>query len=118
MTLKIEKREVEPGTTVIEISGRIALSRDSRKIEPEVEGAIAAGAKKIILDLSGVTHIDSTGIGIMAYCFGKARQGGAELSITGAKESVFDVFQITRLVRVVPFYPDLDSALKGNGRLV
>jgi anti-sigma B factor antagonist len=118
MSLNIQKREVEPGTVVVEISGRIALGRESRKIEPEVADAIESGARKIILDLSGVTHIDSTGIGIMAYCFGKATQGGAELRISGAKESVFSVFQITRLVHAVPFYPDVDSALKGNGRIV
>jgi anti-sigma B factor antagonist len=118
MSLTIQRREAEAGVAVLEIAGRIALGRESRKIEPEVAGAIEAGAKKIVLDLSGVTHIDSTGIGIMAYCFGKATQAGAELCISGAKENVFNVFQITRLVHAVPFYPDVDSALKGNGRLV
>jgi hypothetical protein len=53
MVLKIEKRQLENGVTVIEISGRIALGRESRNIEPEVVGAIAAGASTIIMDLAG-----------------------------------------------------------------
>lgn len=118
MNLKIERRELEPGVTVIEIAGRIAVGKDSRRIEPAVTDAIAAGAKSIVLDLSGVSHIDSTGIGIVSYCFGKATQASAELRIAGAKGSVFNVFQITRLVHVVPFFPDVDSALKGTGRVV
>jgi anti-anti-sigma factor len=118
MNLKIERREVEPGVAVIAIGGRIALGRDSRRIEPAITEAIAAGMKMIVLDLSGVSHVDSTGIGIVSYCFGKATQASAELRIAGAKESVFTVFQITRLVHVVPFFQDVDSALKGTGRVV
>ena len=117
MNLKIEKRELENGATVIEIGGRIALGRESRHIEPEVVGAIGNGSKLIILDLAGVTHVDSTGIGIMAYCFGKAAQAGTDLRIAGAKASVLDLFQFTRLIHVIPFFSDVDSALLGNGRL-
>lgn len=118
MVLKIEKREMEDSVTVIEISGRIALGRESGHIEPEVVGAIAGGAKTVIMDLSGVSHIDSTGIGIMAYCFGKATQRGAGLCIVGAKTNVLQLFQVTRLVNVIPFFPDVNSALQGHDRLV
>jgi anti-sigma B factor antagonist len=117
MVLKIEKRQLENGVTVIEIGGRIALGRDSRHIEPEMVGAIAGGARTIIMDLAGVSHIDSTGIGIMAYCFGKATQKGAELRIVGAKDNILELFRVTRLVNVIPFFPDVISALEGNGRL-
>src|SRR5437016_1775884 len=98
MILKIEKRELENSVTVIEIGGRVALGRESDHIEPEVVGAINAGAKTIIMDLAAVTHIDSTGIGIMAYCFGKATQAGTELRISSARDSVLDLFRVTRLV--------------------
>jgi len=118
MILKIEKKELENGVTVIELGGRISLGRESGYIEPEVVGAIKGGAKMVIVDIAGVNHIDSTGIGIMAYCFGKATQAGTEFRISGARDHVLDLFQITKLVRVVPFYPDVDSAVEGNGRLV
>jgi anti-sigma B factor antagonist len=117
MVLKIEKRQLENGVTVIEIGGRIALGRESRSIEPEVVAAIAAGARTIIMDLAGVSHMDSTGIGIMTYCFGKATQNSAELRIVGAKDNILELFRVTRLVHVIPFFPDVNSALEGNGRL-
>ncbi len=117
MHLKIERRGIESGVAVIEIGGRIALGPESRHIEPEMLGAITEGARTIIMDLSGVSHIDSTGIGIMAYCFGKATQRGAELRIVGAKTNVLELFRMTRLLNVIPFFPDLNSALQGNDRL-
>ncbi len=118
MILKIGKRELENGVTVIELGGRISLGRESSGIEPEVVGAVKGGARIVIMDLAAVSHIDSTGIGIVAYCYGKATQAGAELRISGAKSSVFNLFQVTRLVHAIPFFPDVDSALQGNGRLV
>ena len=117
MILKIEKRQLENDVTVIELGGRVSIGRESGQIEPEVVGAVKAGAKLVILDLAGVSHIDSTGIGIMAYCFGKVAQAGGELRIASAKNSVFNLFEVTRLVHVIPFFPDLNSALQGKGRL-
>ena len=118
MNLRIEKRVMENGFTVISLGGRIAFGRESSHIEPEVIGAIAEGATTIIMDLSGVSHIDSTGIGIMAYCFGKATEQGAQLRIGGARNSIVELFRMTRLANVIPMFPDVDSALRGNDRLM
>jgi anti-anti-sigma factor len=118
MNLTVEKRQLDNDVILIELNGRVAIGQASRHIEPEVANAIKAGAKMVIVDITGVSHIDSTGIGIMAYCFGKAIQAGTELRIAGARDNVFNVFQVTRLVHVVPFFPDVESALQGNGRLI
>lgn len=102
---------------MIGLGGRIGLGRESGHIEPEVLSALEGGAKVIVMDLSGVSHIDSTGIGIMAYCFGKATQKGVELRIGGAKSNIVELFRMTRLVNVIPIFPDVTSALDGTGRL-
>ena len=118
MILKIEKRELDRNVVVIELSGRLALGRESSHVEPEVVAALKNGATLIVLDVAGVAHVDSTGIGILAYCFGKATQASAELRVAGAQPAVLDLLRITRLDRVVPFFPDVDSALENIGRLV
>lgn len=117
MNLTVEKRQLDNGVTVIELTGRVAIGEASRHIEPEVVKAINDGAKMVVIDLTGVSYIDSTGVGIMSYCFGKAVQRGADLRIAGAHDNVLNVFQVTRLVSVVPFYPDITSALEGADRV-
>src|SRR6202050_3774788 len=112
MILTVEKRQLDNDVTVIELNGRVAIGDASRRIEPEVIAAINDGAKMVVIDLAGVSYIDSTGVGVMAYCFGKAVQNGADLRIASAQDRVLNVFQVTRLVSVVPFYPDLNSALE------
>ena len=65
------------------------------------------------MDLSGVTHIDSTGIGtFMLASFGKVRQAGGELVMAGAGSGVVrEGFRVTRLDSVFHFYPDVESAV-------
>ena len=110
MLLSLTTRTCEPEITVIDLSGRITLGRESGQIEAAVLKALNDGARKIIVDMSGVTYIDSTGIGIIAYCFGKISQKGARGAVAGAKGLVLDVFKLARIDNVVNFYSDLAAA--------
>ncbi|HWF08433.1 MAG TPA: STAS domain-containing protein [Bryobacteraceae bacterium] len=113
MVLSITTRHCEPDVTVIEINGRITLGRESGQIETFVLKALGEGAAKIVFDLSQVSYIDSTGIGIIAYCFGKASQKGAQAAVAGAAGLVLDVFRLTRLDSVIRFFPDVAAACAG-----
>jgi anti-sigma B factor antagonist len=113
VVLSLETRQIEPGVTVIEIGGTIALGRESGRIEAAVLKALNEGEQKVVLDLSQVTYIDSTGIGIIAYCFGKIAQKGMRGAVAGARGLVLDVFKLTRLDTVIPFFPDAASAANG-----
>ena len=110
MVLSLTTRTCEPGITVIEISGRITLGKESGQIEAAVLKALNEGVKKLVIDMTGVTYIDSTGIGIIAYCFGKISQKNATGAVAGARGLVLDVFKLTRIDSVVRFFPDVDSA--------
>ena len=113
VVLSLETRQIEPGVTVIEIGGTIALGRESGRIEAAVLKALNEGVQKLVIDLSKVTYIDSTGIGVIAYCFGKISQKGMHAAVAGARGLVMDVFKLTRLDSVIPFFPDVGSACDG-----
>lgn len=111
--LTLETRTREPGITVIVLGGQITLGRERGQIEAAVLKALGEGARKLVFDLSGVDYIDSTGIGIIAYCFGKISQQGGHAAIAGANGLVKEVFRLTRLDNVMAFYPDLPTACEG-----
>jgi anti-sigma B factor antagonist len=110
MILSLTTRRCEPGVTVIAVSGRLALGRESGQIEAAVQKALDEGVRRIVIDLSEVTYIDSTGIGIVTYSFNKISQRHAACVVAGAHGLVAEVFHITHLDTVIPFYPDLDTA--------
>lgn len=110
MVLSVTTRKREPGITVIEIAGRVTLGQERGRIEAAVLKALDEGAQKLVIDLAEVSYIDSTGIGIIAYCFGKIAQKGAHGAVAGAKGLVLEVFKLTRLDTMIHFFPDVDSA--------
>jgi len=113
VVLSLETRQIEPGITVIELGGRITLGREVGRIEEAVLKALNEGARKLVIDLSQVTYIDSTGIGMIAYCFGTISQKRARAAVAGAKGTVMEVFKLTRMDSVIAFFPDVPSACDG-----
>ncbi len=109
-TLTAVARKCEPGVTVIEIGGRLALGRESGQIEAAVLKALDEGSRRIVIDLAEVSYIDSTGIGIITYCFNKISEQKAQCVISGAHGLVLEVFRITRIDTIIHFFPDLAAA--------
>ena len=69
MVLTVTSRESKPDVTVIELRGRVTLGRESGQVQDAVRKAMEGGARKFVIDLDGVSYIDSTGIGIIAPFF-------------------------------------------------
>jgi anti-sigma B factor antagonist len=110
MLLQIEIRRMEPDITVLELTGKISLGRESQRIETIVQDLLRQNERKIILDISRVDHLDSTGIGILAYCYGTVNRSNGELRIAGASGKVLHLLQITRLDGVLPLCISLEAA--------
>ncbi len=116
MKLAIEHRELSPGLTLIALSGRLMLGPGSADLEALVGTLVGQGVRKIIIDLSDVTHIDSTGIGRCIASLNKCVAAGAKLHMAGAKGQVREAFRVTRLDRMFKFFdqaPDAQAALGG-----
>ena len=108
--LTVTSRQCEPDITVIGLNGRVTLGRESGQLEAAVTKAMESGARKLVIDLNEVSYIDSTGIGIIAYCFTRISKAGGEALIAGAQGLVLDIFRVTRLDSIIRFFPDADAA--------
>jgi len=115
MLLQIETKRIEPDITLLSMAGKISLGRESQKIEALVQDLLRQNERKLIFDLSRVDHIDSTGIGIMAYCFGTLNRSGGEMRVTGATGKVLHLLQITHLDNVLPLCPSVEAACASLG---
>jgi anti-sigma B factor antagonist len=113
--LQIETRRLEPDITLLELTGKISLGRESQRIETLVQDLLRQEQKKIILDISRVDHLDSTGIGILAYCYGTVNRSSGELRIAGASGKVLHLLQITRLDSVLPLCNSVEAARSSLG---
>jgi anti-sigma B factor antagonist len=111
MILSVERRQIPPDIVVLEMTGKIVLGNNSRDVELKLAEILADPAKKkIIFDLSGVTVLDSTGIGILVVSQGKINKAGASLRIAGATGFVEDTLKITSVDKLIQLYPTAQDA--------
>ena len=83
--LEIQTKHFPPDIVVLEITGRITIGRECKQLEWAVETQVREKKeKKIIFDLGGVTHMDSTGVGIIVMSAGVVKEAGGELRLAGA----------------------------------
>ncbi len=108
MALRMTDREVG-GVSVLDIEGRIVLGEESNAFREKVKGLLAAGKKKIILNLAQVGYIDSAGLGTLVATFHSARSQGATLKLTNLGSKFKEVLQVTKLMTVFDTY-DTEAA--------
>jgi anti-sigma B factor antagonist len=108
--MKVNTRQVD-GITVLDLSGRITLGEGSVQLRDAVRGLISKGAKGILLNLSDVNYIDSSGLGELVSAFTTAKNQGADVKLLGLTKKVKDVLQLTKLYTVFDIYDDEASAI-------
>jgi anti-sigma B factor antagonist len=73
-------------------------------------------SSRIVIDLTDVTFVDSTGLGVMLGALGRARDTDRSVSLVGPTDMVKRVLQITHLDQVFPTYALLEEALTSRPR--
>jgi anti-anti-sigma factor len=101
MLLQIEERHIEPDITVLELAGKLALGRESQRIETLVEELTKKSARRVIFDMTKVDYIDSAGIGLLALATGKMKAAGGKLAVVAGPGRVLDMLTLTQIVNVV-----------------
>jgi len=95
MSLDISTRNVA-GSSVLVSSGRMVLGEESAKLRHVVKEAMGEGSH-IVLDLGGVTNIDSTGLGVLVGLHASARKAGRGIKLANLNPRLRDVLGVTRL---------------------
>jgi anti-anti-sigma factor len=113
--LTIEYREVAPSTALVTLVGRLMLGPEGQEVERLVGDLIGQGYRRFVFDMSGVSHIDSTGIGRCIASLNKIMQAGGKLHMAGAAGQVREGFRVTRLDRVFRFFDDVAAAQAAFG---
>lgn len=108
MSLKVETRQMD-GVTVVACHGRIVLGEESAGMRETLKRALAS-SKHLVLDLSGVSYLDSTGLGTLVGVFSSARAGGSDIKLAGLNQRLRDLLQITKLVTVFEVYDTVQEA--------
>ena len=96
---------LDDGEVTVHVSGEFEMTT-TFAVEPRLERAIELpGLRRLTLDLSGVTFLDSTGLGVVLRLASELQQRGIELLIVPGPPEVQRVFVTAGLVDALPFAP-------------
>jgi anti-anti-sigma factor len=80
-----------------------------------VSSLIGAGEKKVLLDLSAVTYVDSATIGCLMDLYRQASAAGGVLKLSGVQKRVETMLSMTGAQNFLQIHPDEPSAVKSFG---
>jgi anti-anti-sigma factor len=110
MLLEITEREMAPDITVVELIGKLALGRESQRVETLVDDLVKRGSRRVIFDMTGVDYMDSAGIGMLALATGKLKESGGSLAIVAPEGKVLQLLNLTQLTAIVKVCPTVEAA--------
>lgn len=107
------KKQVQPGVVILHLTGSIRIGANCQQIELAVNELIEQGNIWVVFDLSGVTYIDSAGIGTVVRSLLKLKKLGGTLRLAGVTGMVGGVLKLTQIDRNFEMFPAADEAAKG-----
>jgi anti-sigma B factor antagonist len=110
MSLKIDIREL-PETVILDLKGQITLGESLVDFRDTIREALSGDKKNILLNLAGVTYIDSSGLGQLVGSYATVTNGGGRLKLLHLQKRVNDLLQVTKLLSVFESYDSEPAAL-------
>ena len=99
------------GVTIFDVKGKLTIGGGDIELREAVLGALEAGSQKILLNLQGVTLMDSSGVGELVSSYTTVTNRGGRLKLENLPAKIDDILQITQLITVFDVYDDEDEAI-------
>jgi len=98
---------------VLSLEGDIDL-HVSPVVTEALNAMIKKRTKRMVIDLSGVTYIDSAGMAALILAMQEVEAYSGEFFLSGLPETLRSIFETSRLDRTFRISPDVDAALAAN----
>ncbi len=108
--MKIDTRTVGE-VKILDCSGKITLGEGTMAIRNTVREVLKGGGKKIVLNLSEVNYIDSSGIGELVSTFTTVTNAGGQLKLLNLTKKIQELLAITKLLTVFSVYQSEQDAV-------
>jgi anti-sigma B factor antagonist len=97
--------------SIVEVSGKLT-SFESGALRNSIVKLLKEGRKQILLNLSALTYLDSSGIGELVQTYMSVIKGGGEMKVVGLTDKVEEILKITQLYQVFQEFQDEQAALR------
>lgn len=110
MRFRVELEHLPDATVVVALGGEVDLYT-APELRDRLVAAIDAGARRLVVDMTETTFIDSTTLGVLIGAVKRLRPVDGEVLLVAPDRNIRKVFEITLLDRVFPISDTLEDAL-------
>jgi anti-sigma B factor antagonist len=109
---ELEVKERQAGdVTILDMTGAVRMGEGAISLRNSIRGLGDQGKKKILLNLSGVKNVDSSGIGELIANYTTISRDGGQLKLLNLTDKIRDLLVITKLLTVFDSYDNEAEAL-------
>jgi anti-anti-sigma factor len=108
--MSVEAKQLETGIGVVTISGRLALGGETERLDAAVQSMLQKDVKKLVLDITALEYVDSSGVGMLVSCLTKVKKAGGDLKVVGANPRIKRIFSMTGVDSILSLYGTLAEA--------
>jgi anti-sigma B factor antagonist len=110
--MAIKTTTLDGSIGLIEVSGSLVGGDETDKLRAAVAGFLDREYQKLLIDLSGVTYLNSTAIGVLVSAHTSYSRKGWQIKVCGINKNINNIFVITKLTLVFDVHDSRDLAIK------
>jgi anti-sigma B factor antagonist len=110
MGLQVSIRQFA-GVTILDLQGRVTIGRDNDLLSSHLRKLIGDGERKVLLNLTNLTQVDSSGLGTIVHAYVSLRHEGGSLKLLRPHGDVKLALETLHLLGLIPSYDDEAQAL-------
>jgi anti-sigma B factor antagonist len=113
MALILNTRKVN-GHILIEASGKIEFGESCLQLRDVAKRLTSDGGRYFVLDMAGITHMDSAGLGLLLSIYATIRNHGGDLKLLNVSDRIKELLRVTGLMHVFQMFDDEDEAIQAK----
>ena len=110
--MEIAKKKIE-SSVVYSLQGKLLGGPEAQVLMEEMQHLLDQDEKHILINLSGIDRMNSSGLGILISVFTSFKNNGGSIKLIAARENIKKLFEITKLSRIFELYDSEEDALQG-----
>ena len=103
--MTVSERTVD-GVTILDVTDQVTRNDDADQIREKVKAVLAEGKRRVLMNLSQVSYMDSAGLGELVQAYSTVSKQGGALKLVSPTKRLKDLLVITKLATVFESHDD------------
>jgi anti-sigma B factor antagonist len=111
MPFEVESSALDSGVTVLALSGTMTMGNQLQELEWAVEELARTPQNRVVFDMTHITYLDSSALGVLIGCHSAMHKSGGQLRIAGINSRVGAILEMTGVDTVLSLDPSRDHSV-------